>query len=1016
MKTLLIAVRGATTQKVALERLKELQENPRVAQVWHDNRIVKQALKGEQALSSAVRERFEAIRAYAKTLKRAFQEAEAGTARLAAGERLKPLLHAKILHTLLIGNADKGDSVGQFAVVDIKALFAEAQDLIDYQKQLDHPPRLLDLMLYGHKAMASEGKDQWRRMLLQLERLLETGDLRLEELDRFKDFIANLDAAGNLPFWLAFNFPALQSPLSGSRLLQKQQAADHTRDVLEKMVATLPPVDEGYVRDLLQQRQELQELRSQIALFSNPETFDVAWQRLRAYTDPERQRALAQRFKEASPAAQQIALSTMQDLVELYDGAIKAMKMGLARPTTERIDLFKTMLLGYFSLLQVWCNHAIEPDAIQMHDGWTITDYLETVKAVLIENSASDERELSPSNGFSVAAAVMNSGAVFERHMPVTLEDCFTLIHQNLLLLITVKSNSLVDNNAMQQAILPPTLKSAMQQIALFKSDIPRQRTGLEVTAEGIEVIYNVPLRNHSAQVKLIYHRDTDTVTMAGRFYGEARERWMWNKVIADTYHALERCSLAEPTRMNDQEVTITWKADHPQQLENALNIFYDMCVLSLGYGSPSRYSVRNWNVDYDGLFASQLMNVIVHDSAGHHKEVAMTLLQNNLSEKTCEQVQSWVLESLFSPQKELRSHAELLLVSLYSQRQFRDNDILVAIQKGLASQDPECQAIALQLMGRYVDIGKKISGAEEIALKAMLSDNADLRAAGFGLIYSLRDDLKLSSEQMLEIIEHAASDNDSRIRDIGFDFAYALLYQDKAYLISEGVILLLTQDLQHPSTGRLFECLIRRGQYQSLVWKTVKTLLNGEFTSNAYNMGLYIAYHLVVSQQLSMAQACELFELIIPAIEDQMVDRQFVINLVHKLIEQNDSLTLSEERIKQLTDNLKDHKTPLLLAAFARRGEYLELAKKYMDRVVAKNRYSPYLLRLVEALAQREQVDEGLADSIIDAMVYCHQSMREIIEPSMALWRNGIATRAVKRLWYSAINEIFSPMLAFHF
>lgn len=127
-------------------------------------------------------------------------------------------------------------------------------------------------------------------------------------------------------------------------------------------------------------------------------------------------------------------VGNMAALVDLYDGAIKTMKASSQWTMSDKVPLFKEMLVPYFSVLNTWHEKIINKEDVQDTVN-TVPGYLALLKERIVQNSSTDVRELSPSAEFSVAAAVLGSSTLFNRHLPVTLEDAFTLVHQKSIVL-----------------------------------------------------------------------------------------------------------------------------------------------------------------------------------------------------------------------------------------------------------------------------------------------------------------------------------------------------------------------------------------------------------------------------------------------------------------------------------------------------------------------------------------------------------------------------------------------------
>lgn len=102
----------------------------------------------------------------------------------------------------------------------------------------------------------------------------------------------------------------------------------------------------------------------------------------------------------------------------------------------EKLSIFKQMLLQNHALLKSWLTQSVKAtfEEIRSDVDWEIRK----IYWLLYDASTVDRSEFVPSVGFSVAAATLGSNAVFDRHTPQTLDDCFTLIHQDQLAILAV--------------------------------------------------------------------------------------------------------------------------------------------------------------------------------------------------------------------------------------------------------------------------------------------------------------------------------------------------------------------------------------------------------------------------------------------------------------------------------------------------------------------------------------------------------------------------------------------------
>ena len=171
----------------------------------------------------------------------------------------------------------------------------------------------------------------------------------------------------------------------------------------------------------------------------------------------------------------------------------------------------------------------------------------------------------------------------YSRHEPVTLEDNFTLIHQSLMALISDCKEGVV-RPLINTAYLPQDFKEILHQIDEINAKQPHkmQKYAIEIADNEIFVAYNIPLRNHSAKMKLRYDRATGKVSIKGCLLGTALDRWGQAAYIANIFDHFRILSLAETPRRSAEEVVLQWKIQDISDISKALELFQDFCVQSM--------------------------------------------------------------------------------------------------------------------------------------------------------------------------------------------------------------------------------------------------------------------------------------------------------------------------------------------------------------------------------------------------------------------------------------------------
>ena len=579
IKDFLLDIRTATTTIVALEKLNALKGHEwlesyseRIADLKakkNENPLLKKKVKPILAAARSVEARVN--EAFLKVEKVLNQPQEPG--------RMEFLFNVKILETILLQEHTEG-SIGHYSVLNMQESFEAADAIIHYQKNLSHPAHFADVLMDGTEGLSREVFEDWSKFLLKLEPLFEktmqgaSGGITIEDTETFKATLDTLRKADVLPLFMTF--------------FLKEHINRNPAEAIESINKLMPVSEKPLIEQLLNSKKTILQLRSNIATFGDPKLFPDAFNKLQEIMAPflSAQQPWLQKdqWETTSPIARSIALQTMNDLVELYDSAIKSMKSSQEIKDIEKTKKFKEMLGPYFELLKGWAEKTVGKDAYLTDSYWTLENYLKEIEAIYLKLPDTDPNQQSPSRDFSVSAAVLGSSAEFDRHLPKTLEDVFTLIHQNLIGSTSVLLNELLPNANMQNSHLPAILKMAIETAKKIRGNgvgIPQQK-GFDIGKTGITFYYNVPLRSHSGKFSLLYDKHTGKLTMEGQFLGDARDRWYKGAYRVSILDAAGIIPLQSNPKLTAQELTFKWDISNTKQLNYACQEYGIQAELSL--------------------------------------------------------------------------------------------------------------------------------------------------------------------------------------------------------------------------------------------------------------------------------------------------------------------------------------------------------------------------------------------------------------------------------------------------
>lgn len=244
-------------------------------------------------------------------------------------------------------------------------------------------------------------------------------------------------------------------------------------------------------------------------------------------------------------------LKEVQYLTDVLDRTIKSMKGspeylkanqgGGVRLLNER---FVKLLTPYEQLMEKWMN-AIPAS---LYDHWrtniardnrfnTKSAMIAAIRNLFQEKSkrTNEEKQLHPSGFVSVAAARVGTTASFQRQVmahanEITLEDLFSLMHQNILASTTILGN----DEQISSHDLPEPIQSIVNTLAANPSI---QHLNTIHQPPNILLEYNIPLQNHSAKVTLDYNTEERTLLLRGEFFGR---NWNWRMDYLSLFTALD--------------------------------------------------------------------------------------------------------------------------------------------------------------------------------------------------------------------------------------------------------------------------------------------------------------------------------------------------------------------------------------------------------------------------------------------------------------------------------------------
>ena len=234
-------------------------------------------------------------------------------------------------------------------------------------------------------------------------------------------------------------------------------------------------------------------------------------------------------------------LKQVQRLTDLMDKSIKSLKG--SPEYTDQTDIlifrFVKMLNPYLQLMNKWMTNI--PDQLYMDWASNIgidsgfnskSSMISEIESVFNNKSSSfSASQLEPSGYLSVASARVDTTASFERQFvenrsKLSLEDLFSLMHQNILAsTIVLGKDSQIDFEQ-----LPDQMQSLASQLKLNEET---RLIGITHNQPVISMEFNIPLNNHSAKLTVDFNTKTHMFTIQWGFFGMNWRNRM--NIIAET-------------------------------------------------------------------------------------------------------------------------------------------------------------------------------------------------------------------------------------------------------------------------------------------------------------------------------------------------------------------------------------------------------------------------------------------------------------------------------------------------
>ena len=272
-----------------------------------------------------------------------------------------------------------------------------------------------------------------------------------------------------------------------------------------------------------------------ISEWSDPDKFEALWTAYQADLLPMMTKLdfKDQHFLQTSfsPVTQRVLLTCISSLTDVMDKTIKSLKGSTEYTSTQKdilIQRFSMLLHPYHQLMQQ-CVSAV-PDNMFFKWYAKVFDYkkdanqhkeymLSNIKEIL-ERPKHQSNELTSSGKISIDACIIGSSTNFfeqfvEKSKYITLEDIFSLIHQNILMAVATIRKSVIE---IPLAALPDEIQPFITNLSAMDG---LQLLSIEPYDQLLKLKYNFPMQNHSARFDVEYDKNHQKINVYAHIFAK---------------------------------------------------------------------------------------------------------------------------------------------------------------------------------------------------------------------------------------------------------------------------------------------------------------------------------------------------------------------------------------------------------------------------------------------------------------------------------------------------------------